>query len=156
MSNEKTIINPKDRFKLIPAVYLVLMKDNKIMLSKRQNTGFEDGNYGLISGHLEGDESVTRSMVREAKEEADIEVSIDDIEVAHVLHRGGRGRENERVDFFLTCDKWRGEIKNMEPQVCAGLEWFDLDDLPNNTIGYIREVLENIRKGITYSELYFN
>ena len=36
------------------AVYLVLIEDGKILLSRRFNTGFEDGNYSLPSGHLDG------------------------------------------------------------------------------------------------------
>ncbi|MFH0856765.1 MAG: NUDIX hydrolase, partial [bacterium] len=48
---------PKERFKVIPAVYLFLEEDGKILLLRRFNTGYEDGNYAFVSGHLDGGES---------------------------------------------------------------------------------------------------
>ena len=59
-----------ERHKNIPACYLYLKKNNQILLLRRFNTGFEDGNYFFVSGHLDGGESFTDAMIREAKEEA--------------------------------------------------------------------------------------
>ena len=59
----------KERHKLIPSVYLVLIKNNKILLLRRFNTGFMDGYYSLPAGHVESNETLTSAMVREAKEE---------------------------------------------------------------------------------------
>ncbi|MFQ6087067.1 MAG: NUDIX domain-containing protein, partial [Candidatus Bathyarchaeia archaeon] len=78
----------KERPKLIPTVYLVLTKDNKILLSRRYNTGFHDGEYSFPAGHLHGeDETLKQAMVREAKEEVGIEVDLADLELVHVMHR---------------------------------------------------------------------
>ena len=51
--------NPKkkERFKLICSSYLLLIKDNKILLGLRQNTGYMDGFYHLPAGHKEEGES---------------------------------------------------------------------------------------------------
>jgi len=57
----------KQRFKIIPASYLILIKNNKILLLRRFNTGFMDGKYGLVAGHLNGNESFTKTIIREAK-----------------------------------------------------------------------------------------
>lgn len=51
------IISPDQRFKLILSVYLIFERDGKVLLLKRQNTGYEDGNYGLVAGHADGNES---------------------------------------------------------------------------------------------------
>ena len=56
----------------IPAAYLVLIKEKKILLLRRFNTGYEDGNYSFIAGHVEKSESFTACIIREAKEEANI------------------------------------------------------------------------------------
>ncbi len=146
------IIQPKDRFKLIPAAYLFLIKDNKILLQRRKNTGFEDGNYGLVSGHLDGDETVYQAMVREVKEEAGIDLKVNDLKVVHVMHRGGRGRDNERIDFFITTKGWKGEVKNTEPDKCNDLRWFEINNLPENAIDFIKQAIECIQKNIFYSE----
>lgn len=142
----------KERFKVIPSVYLLLEKEGKILLSRRYNTGFEDGNYGLIAGHLDGDESVKTAMVREALEEADLTVNLEDLRVVHVLHRRTGRIENERIDIFLTTEKWSGEPEVMEPDRCDDLNWFPINQLPENTIDYIRQAIESYQKGVIYSE----
>ena len=42
----------KERHKLIPTVYLVSIKDNKILLLRRFNTGFMDGFYSFPAGYV--------------------------------------------------------------------------------------------------------
>ena len=39
----------------IPAVYLLLVQDGKILLIRRCNTGYQYGNYSVPAGHMEGD-----------------------------------------------------------------------------------------------------
>ena len=34
-------------------VYLVLERDGKVLLSLRENTGYEDGKWSLVAGHAE-------------------------------------------------------------------------------------------------------
>ncbi|MFC2142968.1 NUDIX domain-containing protein [Candidatus Aenigmatarchaeota archaeon] len=140
----------KDRFKLIPTAHLILIKDDKILLLRRYNTGYEDGNYSVVAGHLDGDETVMKAMKREAKEEAGID--IENLEIVHVMHRKSDDVSNERIDFFIRADEWIGEIKNMEPNRCDDLKWFDINELPKNTISYVKQAIENIQKGVFYSE----
>ncbi len=113
------------------AVHLFLIKDGRILLLRRYNTGYEDGNYSIVAGHLDGGEEIKSAMIREAQEEAGIEISPTDREFAGVMHDK---TDKEYVSFFLTASQWSGEIINMEPHKCDDLSWFDLDDLPENTI----------------------
>lgn len=145
----------KERFKITPACYLILIRDGETLLLRRFNTGFQDGNYGLVAGHLDGDESFRDAMVREAQEEAGIVVDKEDLNIVHIMHRSKIDTTGERIDLFLTTEKWEGEIKNMEPEKCDELSWFPLNNLPANTIPYIREVLENIQNKKIYSEFGF-
>ena len=144
---------PKKRFKITPAVYLVLTKNNNILLLRRFNTGYEDGKYSLVAGHLDGNETFKQAMAREAKEEAGIILNPNNLEIVHVMHRKSN---DERMDIFLTIDKWGGEPKNMEPHKCDDLSWFDLNNLPENTIPFIKQVIKNIQNKIIYSEFGFN
>jgi 8-oxo-dGTP diphosphatase len=48
----------------IPASYLILFRDGKILLLKRANTGYEDGNYSVIAGHVEPGENFTQCIIR--------------------------------------------------------------------------------------------
>ena len=45
----------KERFKLIPSVYALFIQDEKILLSRRFQTGYEDGKYSLVAGHADGE-----------------------------------------------------------------------------------------------------
>jgi 8-oxo-dGTP pyrophosphatase MutT (NUDIX family) len=39
---------------ITPASYFILEKDGKVFLARRFNTGYEDGKYSLVAGHLDG------------------------------------------------------------------------------------------------------
>jgi 8-oxo-dGTP diphosphatase len=54
------------RFKIFIAAYLVLEDNGKLLLHKRANSGYEDGNYSLVAGHLDGAETAKHSIIREA------------------------------------------------------------------------------------------
>lgn len=138
-----------ERFKLIASVYLLFVKDGKILLLRRANTGYEDGNYGLVAGHLDAHESLTHAAIREGKEESGVDINPVDLEVKTTMHRR---QSDERVDFFFEVKKWNGEPINTEPDKCDDLSWFNLDNLPQNTIPYIRQAIECYKKGIIYSE----
>jgi 8-oxo-dGTP diphosphatase len=145
--------NLKERFKLIPAVYILLRRDDEILLLKRANTGYQDGLYSLVAGHLDGDELSTDAMLREAKEEAGIDVDTTDLKFVHVAHRLNRGQPGqERIDLFFETRKWKGEVTNMEPNKCSDLSWFNIAKLPTNTIPLIKLVIEDVSNGISYSQ----
>ena len=121
------------RFKTVTAVHLFLIHNAKILLLRRFQTGYEDGNYSVIAGHIEGDEEIVAAMAREAWEEVSIRIQPEQLEVIGVMHRKAM---DERIDFFLSADTWEGEIVNAEPTKCDEVAWFDLDKLPVNTIPY--------------------
>lgn len=140
----------KDRFKLISSIYLLPIQDSQILLSRRFQTGFEDGKYSLVAGHLDGGETSRSAMRREAREEAGIEIEEADLDLALTMHRWCG--DHERLDLFFTAKKWSGEIKNMEPNKCDDLSWFPLENLPENIIPYIRAAIEAYLKGEKYKE----
>lgn len=134
-----------DRFKLIPEAHIFLTNNNnEILLLRRFNTGYEDGNYSVIAGHIDGNEEVKAAAIREAKEEVGIEIQPPDIEVVGVMHRKS---DSERVSFFLAASRWSGDIVNAEPDKCDDLSWHSIHDLPANMVPYVRQALENYRKG---------
>ena len=125
----------KERPRFILAVYLIVNEKGKTLLYLRQNTGYCDGMYSLVAGHVEENESVIDAMIREAKEEADMDLIPDDLEGVLTMHR------KERVDFFFKLKKFSGKFKNLEPDKCKELKFFDINELPKNTIPYISKAL---------------
>ncbi len=140
------------RFKLRAAVYLLLRRDDQVLLALRQNTGFGDGQYGVVGGHLDGGENARLALVREAYEEAGIRIDPADLIPRLVMHRAASGPYDEAIDFFFDLYIWTGEITNAEPTKCAGFSFFRPADLPKNTIPYIGHAIDGVERGETYLE----
>ncbi|MFC2079399.1 NUDIX domain-containing protein [Candidatus Bipolaricaulota bacterium] len=138
-----------ERFKLIPEAHLLLVRNDSILLLKRCNTGYEAGKYSVVAGHLDGNETATQAMAREAFEEAGIVIDRDDLTLVHVMHRR---HLDERVSFFFTAARWSGTPENNEPDKCEDLYWCPIDRLPEDTIPYIVHAIACYRKNIHYSE----
>jgi ADP-ribose pyrophosphatase YjhB (NUDIX family) len=144
----------KERFKLIPTSHLILVKDNEILLLRRFNIGYEDGKYSVIAGHLDGNETFIQAIIREAREEAGIDIKSEDLQVVHVMHR--KATNEERIDFFIIAKKWKGEPKIMESHKCDDLSWFEFDNLPDNVIPYVKHAIYCFLDNVFYSEFGWN
>lgn len=140
-----------NRFALPTAVYLLFFKDGKILLQKRANTGYKDGEFGVPSGHKEANETLTAAALREAKEEVGVTLNACDISLTHVSHRNSGDREY--LDFYFIVRNWEGEICNCEPDKCDEICWFPKDKLPDNAIDYVVDVLGRIENNLHFSEL---
>lgn len=143
----------KQRFKLIVAVYLIVRRKDEVLLLRRANTGYQDGKYGMIAGHIDGDELATTAIAREAKEEANIIIDPFKTKFVHLLH--GLSRDDpgyEIMSLFFEIREWQGNIKIMEPEKCDDLSWHSIDNLPNNMLPLVRNVLREVSKGTYYSE----
>ncbi len=136
-----------ERFQLVSAVHLLLVRDGKVLLLRRRNTGYEDGRYSVVAGHLNGEEEVKAAAIREVREEAGIDIAPEDLKVVGVMHRRS---SDERIDFFLAASSWSGEVVNNEPGKCDELAWFDMADLPDDVIPYVRRGIENYRRGVWF------
>mgnify|MGYP001569111619 CR=1 FL=1 len=138
------------RFKMIASGYVFFIREGKILLSKRKNTGYMDGWYSVPAGHIENNESLIAGTVREISEETGVHLTEKQIRFACVMHRK---EDDIRMDFFFVVDDWEGEPVNAEPEKCDELRWFPIGLLPENTIPYIRIAIENLQKKIFYSEV---
>lgn len=139
----------KARFHLIGAVSVILIKNNKIFLQKRINTGWGDGKYCLIGGHLNGGETAREAAIRETAEEAGVKVSSKDLKffnVSHVITNA------ERIHFAFVVNKWKGEPKNNEPEKSSESGWFPIDKLPSDILEISKSTIDWYRNKITYSE----
>ena len=144
----------QERISIIPAVFLFLKDNDRLLMSRRYNTGYCDGFYSFIAGHVEENETFREAMVRETNEEAGIIVKSNELKVVHVTHRYVPDEKN-RIDIFMTVDTWQGEVRNMECHKCDHIGWFSENDLPNNTIPYIKHAILQINSGVFYSEFGF-
>jgi 8-oxo-dGTP diphosphatase len=82
------------------AVHIFFIRGGTVLLLRRFNTGYEDGNYSVPAGHLEGDETVVQAAIREAREEIGVGLRPDEVAVVGTMHRKSG---DERVDFFVVA-----------------------------------------------------
>lgn len=135
------------------SVYLILRNQDNVLLLLRKNTGYGDGYYSLIAGHVDTREQATHAMVREAYEEAGIELSANNLKMVHASHRYST-RYN--LDLFFECTTWKGTPTNKEPNKCEHLQYFPLNDLPPNLLPEIKQVFMHVANKSFYSEQGFH
>ena len=141
---------------MVPAAYVLLLREVEgrvqLLLQLRRNTGYYDDHWATAAaGHVEAGESVLQGAVREATEELGVVIEPYDLEPLTVMHRTGRNGLpiDERVDFFFACRRWSGEPRIIEPEKCAGLEWYDVDALPSPIVPHELVVIGAAARGTT-------
>ncbi len=135
------------------ACYVILRRDNTIAFVLRANTSWMNGSYGLApSGKVEKGETVLQAAIREAKEEVGITLRPEDLRHCTTCHRNNPEQGLSWVDVCFEAVEWQGEVVNAEPEVHSSLDWFDVDNLPDNIIPAHRFIVENALAGNPYCE----
>ncbi|MGJ6964267.1 NUDIX hydrolase [Streptosporangium sp. G11] len=141
------------RYRTVVDAMLILVRDGKVLLAQRQNTGYADGQWNLPSGHLEEGETIDEAVAREALEEVGITLGVEDLRFVHLCHFRAPGGQ-ARMGVFFEATSWEGEPVNAEPHKCARIEWFPLDRLPSNTYPYTAAGVERYRQGAPYAAVW--
>lgn len=145
----------KNHYKTLSAIFPILMKKEnghcKILLHRRQNTGYQDGRWDIAgSGHVDEGETAKSAVVRECEEEIGVSVNANDLTFVHLSHRFSRDRVY--YDIYFLVDNYSGDPVIMEPNKCSELEWFEIDNLPCDMIECRREDIQHYINGVLYSE----
>lgn len=148
--------NWRDRHSVIPAVYIIFRDGDKILLLKRANTGYHDGDYSLPAGHLDGGESALRAAIREAKEEVGITLAPEAMQLIYTQHRMAEEGDHERINLFFEATKWEGTPTNMEPDKCSELSWANIHTLPDNLVPELAHALPHIAAHKLYGHFAFS
>jgi 8-oxo-dGTP pyrophosphatase MutT (NUDIX family) len=138
---------------LVAAAYVVLCRPGsdgyEVLLHLRRGTGYLDGYWATLAGHVDPGESVHEAAVREAAEEAGIIVKPEDLVPLTVLHRFERGGPavEQRVDVFFSTTRWSGIPAVREADKAAAMGWFSIHELPDPVVPHERLVLEVLASG---------
>jgi 8-oxo-dGTP pyrophosphatase MutT (NUDIX family) len=144
---------PDDHFDgralLVAASYLVLRRDDEVLLQLRRGTGYMDGCWATLAGHVDPGESVHDAAVREAAEESTVTVRVEDLVPLTTLHRFevGGPQVEQRCDVFFETRTWSGEPRIAEPTKCEAMGWFPLSALPEPVVPHERLVLDALARG---------
>lgn len=140
----------KEMFK--SAVHMIIMNNDKLLIQKRKGTKLWPGYYALPAGHIDVGENQYEALVREAKEELNIEINPKDITNSYVVLRRNYfeidGKKLEPyIDYYFEISKYQGVPSIVEQDKCDELIWADINDLPNPFINYEGDFLSD--KSIT-------
>lgn len=141
------------RFTLPSVVFLILEHDGRILLMRRANTGWHDGDFDLPAGHIEGGEASSVAAAREGLEELGATIDPQDLSFVLLTH-GVFSDGKEYYNLFFRATKWQGNPRIMEPDKCDRLEWFSNDPTkwPDNVTPSLRLAIQAMRDKLTYME----
>ena len=119
-------------------VFLLLTRNDHVLLALRQGTGFADGMWNLPSGKAERAETAVAAVIREADEELGIRLCESEISFAATVHC--RNSDTDiRVGLFFQAEAKDSPLDvpyNAEPHKCAKIAWYPMTMLPATTMPY--------------------
>lgn len=134
-------------------VGLILFKDNEVLMMRRCNTGYMDGKYAFVAGHVENGENLKQALIREAKEEVGIKLKENDLEFVCGIRTG---KNDSYINFFFKPNKYENEPRIIEKDKCDDLKWININKIPDNIIQSDKRALLNLKNKIYFDEYDFN
>ncbi len=100
---------------------------HQLLLVKRAKHVFRGDKWGLPGGYLDRDETLKDAVIREVKEETNLEAKI--IKLFKVIDNPNRRNEDRQGVCFVYIVSVTGDPIPQESEVSED-KWFDLDKLP--------------------------
>lgn len=150
---EERLASPHGTVPNIIGVHLYLERpDGTVLLGLRHpNSAFAPSTWHVLAGHCEQENAIA-CLIREAQEEAGLQIERQDVELVHVVHHIGKPRNPPRMGLFFRARTWRGEPKLREPDKCLQWKFWDPAALPDDLVPYTRLAIAKIQSGELYSE----
>ena len=127
---------------------LILNEKNELLLGLRNDDPEKadselhlEGTWTMPGGKLEFGESFEEAGKRETKEETNIDVELEDLEVISFCN--DKNQYAQFVTVGMIAKKYSGEPKIMEPDEIVDWKWFSLDNLPKKLYFPSEKVLKN-------------
>lgn len=112
-----------------PAVVdgIVFNKDNKILLIKRKRNPYK-GYFAIPGGFIDWKETAKEAVIRELKEETNLEVEI--IDFFNFYDSIDRDKKRQTISLVFICHT-TGKLADVKAgDDAADYGWFDLNNLP--------------------------
>ena len=110
--------------KRLIALLALLNEKNEVLISLRKNKKDYDGYWEYPGGKVEEDETLEQAIIREIKEEINLEISKDCI--APLTFAVDKTVGSETILFLYICRKWEGSINSVLDQRVQWVKPIDL------------------------------
>ncbi|MFD6472372.1 NUDIX domain-containing protein [Streptomyces anulatus] len=134
-------------------LYLQDKTSSRVLLGLRHPDSAYAGNvWHALAGHCEREDAVS-CLIREAEEEAGLNLDPEGIDLVHVVHSQDSTSARPRIQLFFRARSWSGEPQVLEPDRCVEWRWFNPEELPDNVVPYTRQAIQAILDGRPYSDM---
>ena len=123
-------------------VAVFVRNGSKVIVHRRKNAHGKD-TWGLIGGHMEYGETPEQTVIREAKEEANI--TIKNARVIGITNDVMHADQKHYITIFMEAEFVSGDLKTNDPQFISELQWCDADKIPEPRFAPLQRFLENKR-----------
>lgn len=135
----------KERPMFRSAMFVAIENEKgEYLLQRRANTGFLDGYYDLVSGHLEYDESCEACSVREAKEEVGLDIAPTDLKLV-ALFQSNFEPDVRYLNYIYVTNKYAGNPAIGEPEKIDDMKWLTPDNFPEKLTVGTRVFLQSLK-----------
>lgn len=125
---------------------IIIFKDGKILLGRRKKK-IGRGEWQFAGGKVDLFEEIEDTVVREAKEETNLDV--ENLRFIGFTNDIYADIKRHYITLFYVCDYKSGELKNNEPEKAEDWSWYDPKNLPEPLFLPIRNLL---KKGIDIAD----
>lgn len=123
---------------------VIINDKNQVLLMLRTEKARNNPFYWSIpGGGVDFFESFEDCLKRELKEELDVEIEV--VKLLCVCNHIIESESQHWVAPQFLCKIINGEIKNMEPDKCSEIKWFDLDNMPEKITSNTKEGVDIIK-----------
>ncbi len=132
---------------VIVGVGVVVRNENGEVLMLQRKGVHGDGEWALPGGSLEYGEEFGEAAIRELKEETDlIAGNAKIITLSNQTRYLNQGIHYVIIGVEVQVDDL-GSIKITEPEKCAAIEWFSLDEIPTDIFEGSEQILQALQGG---------
>lgn len=134
---------------------VILLKGGKVLLGRRHSDPDKadselhgEDTWTFPGGKHDFGEELAEGATREVKEETDIDVKPDDLEVFSVTNDMVPTAHFVTIGFI--AKRFSGEPKVMEPDEIVQWKWFSLNALPSPMFKPSAKMIKNFKEGVVY------
>ena len=111
-------------------------KDGKYLMLHRtkKEKDINKNKWIGVGGHAEGTEGPEDCLLREVKEETNLDICEDDLSLRGVTNDFYYQTQKHYITLHFFCTKFVGTPQVMEKDKCVCWKWFDVNNLPENLL----------------------